>query len=151
MALEKGYTCFTVSGGDHFFGLAAMKKFDYQVTPETCKPNTTGHPCKIYIHHKADLKPSPAKKDIGKWTEHANINILPEFKLGHKEYVQKWKDTYTIDQLKQYAVDKLYTCITVFNGVDDDNLEFSHAGMLKFDYQLTPEECQPIQDWEHFE
>ena len=97
MALEKGYTCFTVSNGEPSFGFAAMKKFDYQVTPETCKPNTTGHPCKIYILHKADLKPAPGKKDIGEWTEHANIDMCGQ---GDKELVHKWKDTYTIEQLK---------------------------------------------------
>ena len=35
-----------------------MKKFDYQVTPETCKP-AEGYSCKFYIHHRKDLKPAP--------------------------------------------------------------------------------------------
>merc|ERR1712226_117955 len=65
IAVEGGYSCFTVSNGQPSFPFAAMKKFDFQVTPETCKPITSccHHPCKIYILHKKGQK--AAEADIG--------------------------------------------------------------------------------------
>jgi hypothetical protein len=51
MVEDKGYSAITVSNGNPSFGHAALKKFDYQLTPQHCKPISTccRHPCKIYI------------------------------------------------------------------------------------------------------
>lgn len=40
MVIKKGYSCFTVSAGEPSFDFAAMKKFNYQVEAEHCKPIT---------------------------------------------------------------------------------------------------------------
>ena len=50
---QRGYSAFTVSNGEPRFGHAAIKKFDYQLTPAHCKPISTccNHPCLIYIYH----------------------------------------------------------------------------------------------------
>eukprot|EP00927_Polykrikos_kofoidii_P053189 TRINITY_DN4745_c0_g1_i14.p1 TRINITY_DN4745_c0_g1~~TRINITY_DN4745_c0_g1_i14.p1 ORF type:complete len:406 (-),score=25.32 TRINITY_DN4745_c0_g1_i14:93-1310(-) len=55
---EKGYSAITVSNGYPSFGHAALKKFDYQLTPAHCKPITTccRHPCKIYIYTPPSLE-----------------------------------------------------------------------------------------------
>ena len=52
MVEERGYSAFTVSNGQPSFGHAALKRFDYVLTPQHCKPITTccNHPCTIYIY-----------------------------------------------------------------------------------------------------
>jgi len=49
---EKRYSAFTVSNGQPSFGHAALKKFNFVVTKEHCKPITAccRHPCTIYIY-----------------------------------------------------------------------------------------------------
>jgi len=49
---DKGYSAFTVSAGQPAFGHAALKKFNFALTKEHCKPITTccRHPCTIYIY-----------------------------------------------------------------------------------------------------
>ena len=51
MVEDRGYSAFTVSNGKPSFGHAALKKFDYILTPQHCKPVSTccKHPCTIYI------------------------------------------------------------------------------------------------------
>lgn len=46
---ERGYSAFTVGDGEDTFDHAALKNFDYQLTPEHCKP-TKGYSCRIYIY-----------------------------------------------------------------------------------------------------
>ena len=69
ISLEKGYTCFCISDED--FHWAGMKKFDYQVTPETCKP-ASGYSCKFYIHHRKDLKPKQKDEDLNNTARNTN-------------------------------------------------------------------------------
>ena len=76
----------------------------------------------------------PAQNDIGEWTEHENLDMAFQ---GDVEQIHNWKECYTIDQLKQYAIDKGYSCFSVSDS------DFNHASMKKFDYQLTPEKCSP--------
>lgn len=47
-----GYSAITVSDGTPSFGHAALKQFNFQLTPAHCKPISTccRHPCKIYIY-----------------------------------------------------------------------------------------------------
>eukprot|EP00928_Gymnodinium_smaydae_P023474 TRINITY_DN19360_c0_g4_i1.p1 TRINITY_DN19360_c0_g4~~TRINITY_DN19360_c0_g4_i1.p1 ORF type:complete len:293 (-),score=27.57 TRINITY_DN19360_c0_g4_i1:265-1143(-) len=49
---DKGYSAFTVSNGHPSLGHAALKKFNFQLAPEHCRPISTccRHPCKIYIY-----------------------------------------------------------------------------------------------------
>ena len=51
MVETKGYSAFTVSPGQQSFGHAALKKFDYALTKEHCKP--TGYSCTIYIYNRS--------------------------------------------------------------------------------------------------
>jgi hypothetical protein len=48
------YSCITVSSGKPSFGHAAIKNFDFQLTPAHCKPISTccSHPCTIYIYKR---------------------------------------------------------------------------------------------------
>ena len=72
------------------------------------------------------------KPDLGVWTEHENIDMHNK---GDKELVEKWRDKYTIDQLKQYAIDRDYSSFTIGDG-------FDFAAMKKFKFQLTAERCK---------
>jgi len=69
MVIKKGYSAFTVSSGEPSFGHAALKKFNFNVTPLTCKPITTccHHPCTIYIYNSfgsSDKKSSAIGKQL---------------------------------------------------------------------------------------
>ena len=46
---EKGYSAFAVSPDQRSFGHAALKKFDFELTEEHCKP--TDYSCTIYIYN----------------------------------------------------------------------------------------------------
>lgn len=48
------YSSITVSAGTPSFNHAAIKRFNYQLKPEHCKPITTccNHPCTIYIFNR---------------------------------------------------------------------------------------------------
>ena len=72
------------------------------------------------------------------WTVHENVDMCGQ---GDKELIHNWKEKYTIDQLKQLSIEKGYTAFSVSDS------SFNFAGMKQFDYQLTPEECQPSQGY----
>ena len=114
-----------------------MKKFDFQITTETCKPSQ-GYTCKIYILQDKALKPvpkpAPVSGDLGEWTEHTDLDMAYQ---GDVEQIHDWKNYYSIDQLKQIALEKGYTCFTVSDS------SFGFAAMKKFDFQVTPETCKP--------
>eukprot|EP00929_Paragymnodinium_shiwhaense_P112076 TRINITY_DN80338_c0_g1_i1.p1 TRINITY_DN80338_c0_g1~~TRINITY_DN80338_c0_g1_i1.p1 ORF type:complete len:423 (+),score=46.84 TRINITY_DN80338_c0_g1_i1:106-1374(+) len=63
---EKSYSAITVSNGNPAFGHAALKKFNYQLTPQHCKHISTccRHPCKMYIYTRPEnaheAPPAPA-------------------------------------------------------------------------------------------
>jgi len=64
MVEDRGYSAFTVSNGKPSFGHAALKKFDYILTPQHCKPVSTccKHPCTIYIFTPGGVGDSQRKE-----------------------------------------------------------------------------------------
>ena len=48
----------------------------------------------------------------------------------------------TIEELKQMVVEKGYSAFTISTG--ESSFSASHAALKKFDYQLLPEHCKPI-------
>ena len=66
LVVEKGYSAFTISTGEPSFPFAALKSFDYQLTPERCRKRHHEHPLKIYIYKRPHYKPTPAPP-VGTW------------------------------------------------------------------------------------
>ena len=66
MVINKKYSAVTVSAGDPSFGHAALKKFNFKLTKDRCKPVTTccRHPCIIYIwkHNHTPLATSTPRQ-----------------------------------------------------------------------------------------
>jgi len=59
MVETKGYSAFTVSPGQQSFDHAALKKFDFALNTEHCKP--TGYSCTIYIYTPPPGRPGLLK------------------------------------------------------------------------------------------
>merc|ERR1712183_826337 len=53
MVEKKGYSAISVSPNSESFKHAALKKFNYQLTPKHCKPQ--GYKCTIYIYNKDEI------------------------------------------------------------------------------------------------
>jgi len=150
---DKGYSAFTVSSGQPSFGHAALKKFDYKLTTNHCRPisETHKHPCTIYILHR-DGKEQAKKKtkqvqpiDVefvngGIWTVYKDIDMNRQ---GDVEIIHDWKQKgLTIEDLKRKVEEKGYSAFTVSSGEPS----FGLAALKKFPYNLTPNECRPISE-----
>lgn len=154
MVVRKGYSAVTVSAGQPSFGHAALKKFNFKLTKEHCKPITTccHHPCKIYIYHKGEAESSKEMAKTAKpkqeqpidvefvnggvWTAYKNIDMCGQ---GDMEIIGEWQQKHSIDDLKRKVEEKGYSAFAI----SPDSKSFAHAALKKFSYNLTPLECKP--------
>jgi len=154
MVVRKGYSAVTVSAGQPSFGHAALKKFNFKLTKEHCKPITTccNHPCTIYIYHSGEASSSKemAKQvkqkqeqpvDVefvngGVWTAYKNIDMCGQ---GDVEIIDGWQQKHSIDDLKRKVEEKGYSAFAI----SPNSQSFGHAALKKFSYNLTPLECKP--------
>merc|ERR1712183_49647 len=115
MVEKKGYSAISVSPNSESFKHAALKKFDYQLTSEHCKPQ--GYKCTIYIYNKDDTNkgnlPAPISSEQvkgGVWTAHSNIDMCGQ---GDVEIIPDWEKKYSIKDLQNMVEKKGYSAISV--------------------------------------
>eukprot|EP00927_Polykrikos_kofoidii_P066800 TRINITY_DN62361_c0_g1_i1.p1 TRINITY_DN62361_c0_g1~~TRINITY_DN62361_c0_g1_i1.p1 ORF type:complete len:861 (-),score=115.43 TRINITY_DN62361_c0_g1_i1:180-2690(-) len=107
---NRDYSAITVSAGVPSFGHAALKKFDYPLTPEHCRPITEccNHPCTIHI-----WSPSPSTSVASLPSSRAAVpTIAPELPEGacfsirvacSRDYCLSYRaDGYTKDPYEVY-------------------------------------------------
>jgi len=144
MVLDKGYSCFTVSNGDPSFPFAAMKKFDYQVTKDNCKPITSccNHPCKIYIYNRPGMPKKPEPVVHSDWECYQNIDMCGQ---GDHKIIGDWAEYHSLDDLKALCIHNGCQAMSV----DLSGKFFQIAALKKFDYELTKEHCKPTDGYEN--
>jgi len=127
---QNGYSGFSVGS----FGHAALKSFNYQLELSHCRPSQ-GYTNTIYIY--SPEKTISPKAEITSfcepgWDEHTNMDMCGQ---GDAEFIQNWRKTHTIQDLRKIAEEKGYSAISVGG--------FDFAAFKKFDYQLTINHCKP--------
>lgn len=136
-----GYSAFSVSNGEPGgFTHACFKKFDYQLTPEHCAPSSVAT---IYIYNPKGFPEAASSLPLSNtipqmWTEHQGIDMGG---LGDIQRIDDWQEHTTLEKLKDTVHQQGYSAIVVTCSSGEPS--FSHAVLLNFDYQLTPEHCQP--------
>jgi hypothetical protein len=102
MCEEKNYSAFSVcSAGVPSFGHAALKKFDFKLTKEDCKP-TQGYSCLIFIYESPEVVAATPKVDLsGHWYTYLRNGSTEDECIDHYEFVRDGdSDTYNVRRNK---------------------------------------------------
>jgi len=125
---QKGYSAISVGS----FGHAALKKFNYQLKVEHCKPSN-GY---INVIHIFNGTPGRAIEQSNVqtpgWQEFKNMDMCGQ---GDVEFIKNWRNTHTVLDLRRIAEEKGYSAFSIG--------AFDFAAFKKFDFQLTYSHCKP--------